>query len=161
MRKFLSIACALLVFTFVGILIYLEDLVLPEFWSELAAGLMLLAIAILYWGFKPEINDLIRSKKPFDPRFDHVEAWLFYDPEISYEKGERHPKKNDPRNKLVCNTITKKAYYVDSFVWRMICDGRIRWHSEDDQDLKRWCRKMGYELVKKDARESHLLDLGD
>lgn len=160
MRKLLSIICALTFFIFVGMLIYMEEIWLPSFWAELAAGLALVAVGILYWGFEPEIRVLIKGKKPFDPRYDHVEAWLFYGPETGYEKGERHPQKNNPRSKLVCNTITRKAYYVDREIWKMICEGRIRWHSTDHQDLKKWCRSMGYELVRKDARESHLLDLG-
>ena len=138
----------------------MEGVLLPSFWTELAAGLTLLAIGVLYWGFKPEINNLVRGRKPFNQRFNHVEAWLFYDPSTSYRKGERHPKKKNPHNKLVCNTITKKAYYIDRVVWRMICDGEIRWHSAVDQNLEKWCKKMGYKLMKKDARESHLLDLG-
>lgn len=116
-------------------------------------------MSVLYWGFKPEINRLVKSRR-LDPRFDHIGAWLFYPPEISYEKGERDPRKNNPRNKLVCNTKTRKAYYVDNIVWKMIYNGKIRWHSEDEQDLQKWCDENDYELVKEDARVADLLDLG-
>lgn len=148
-------------FIFVAWLIHARGVVLADFWTQLAVGLTLVAIGILYWGFKSEINNLVKGARPkFDPRFGHVEAWLFYGPGISYAQGERHPKKNNPRKKLVCNTVTKKAYYVDSTVWEMIREEKIRWHSDDDQVLDKWCTKMGYELVKKDARLSYLLDLG-
>lgn len=160
MRKLLSVMCALSIFIFIGVLIYTGDILLPDFWTELAVGLMFIAIGILYWSFKSEINRFIKGEENFDPRFDHVEAWLFYSRNIRYKKGERNPKKNDPRRKLVCNTITKKAYYVDRVVWKMIREGKIRWHSEDYQNLEKWCAKMGYELIRKDARESHLLNLG-
>lgn len=160
MRRTLSVICALGIFSFVALLVYRGDVLLPAFWAEFAAGLALTGIAALYWGFKPEINRTLRGKASFDPKFDHIEAWLFYGPKVHHSKDERDPEKNNPRHKLVCNTITKKAYYIDSVVWRMIRDGKIRWHSDADQDLEKWCIKMGYELVKKDARESHLLDLG-
>lgn len=158
MGKSLSIVSALIIFSFVGLLIYKGYVILPDFWTQLAVGLIFLAVGVLSWSFKSEIINLVKGEKlKFDPRFNHVEAWLFYGPEISYEKGERHPRKNNPRKKLVCNTHAKKAYYVDRVVWEMIYDEKIRWHSEDDQDLKEWCTKMGYELFKRDAREVDLL----
>ena len=162
MRKLLSTVGAVIIFIFVGSLIYMRGVVLSDFWTQLAVGLFFLAIGILGWGFKSELNYLVKGKAPkFDPRYDHVEAWLFYGPEISYEKGERDPKKNNPRSKLVCNTITKKAYYVNRDVWEMIRGDRIRYHTDDEQDLEEWCKNMGYELVKRDAREYDLLDRGN
>lgn len=101
---------------------------------------------------------LEREEAERDLTFDHVEAWLFYPHEISYGRKERDPKRNNPRMKLVCNTITKKAFFVDDDVWRMIYEGQIRWHSEDEQDLERWCRKMGYQLFKRDARLADMLE---
>jgi len=74
-------------------------------------------------------------------RLNHVEARLFYPPEISWAAKERDPKKNNPRKKLVCNTVTRKAYYVDDVIWDMIRENKIRWISEDDQDIEEWCRQ--------------------
>jgi hypothetical protein len=159
-RETLSAIFVLGIFSFVVVLAYRGDVILPAFWAEFAAGLAMTGIAVLYWGFKPEIDRTLKDRSSFDPKFDHIEAWLFYGPKVHLSENNIGPEKNSPRHKLVCNTVTKKAYYIDSVVWRMICDGKIRWHSDIDQDLDKWCAKMGYELVRKDARESHLLDLG-
>lgn len=117
----------------------------------------------LFWPRKKDLgvtleNDVTQTTR-LDPRFNHVEAWLFYESKIDYDKGERDPKKNNPRFKLVCNTSTKKAFYVDNIVWKMILEDKIRWHSEDYQNTQQWCDSTGYKLIKRDAREADLLQI--
>jgi len=88
---------------------------------------------------------------------DHVEAWLFYDQDVDYIKGERDPKKLNPRHKLVVNNATKKAYFMDSATWKLVKENKIRWHSDNVQDLEEWCVSMGYQLMSRDARLYDLL----
>jgi hypothetical protein len=159
MRKLISVICALSVIVIVTLIVVIGHADLSTLGGELAAALVIVALSVLYWGWKPDIDHLV-GKRRLDPRFDHIEAWLFYDPKISYEKGERSPRKSIPRWKLVCNTRTRYCYYVDDVVWSMIYNGRIRWHSVDEQDLQKWCDGMNYELIKQDAREPDLLNLG-
>jgi hypothetical protein len=113
------------------------------------------------WSYYPQrpMTDRPEIIEPltYDPRFRHVEARLFYPPQISYEKGERDPRKNNPRHKLVLLIDLKEAYRVGTYAWNLIFEEKIRWHSEDDQDLEKWCEKEGYTLYKRDATEELLL----
>jgi hypothetical protein len=98
------------------------------------------------------------SGKNAKPNFDHVEARLFYPKKYSWEKGERDPKKNVPRLKLVLVKDLKKAYYVGDYALKLIQNGKIRPFSEDEQDLAEWCRKHGYVLIPEDGTEDKLLE---
>lgn len=100
---------------------------------------------------------VIEANEKLDPKFSHVEAWLFYPPSISYAKRQRDPKKNLTRFKLVVLTDLKRAYRVGNYVMSLILLDKIRWHSDDEQDLKEWCEKRGYTFIDKDAIEQDLL----
>lgn len=63
MRKTLSIVVSLIVFGFVVWLILAGSVNLPMYWTEVAAGLTLIGIGVLYWGFKPDIVRWIKGKK--------------------------------------------------------------------------------------------------
>jgi hypothetical protein len=126
-------------------------------------------IAIEYLEKIPQIDHVIEnnghfhsweslSKTGFDRRFDHVEARLFYPLNIKYENGERDPRKNNPRHKLILMTDLRKAYRVGKYAWNLIYEDRIRWHSEDEQNLEEWCKKEGYTLIPLDATEDRLLE---
>lgn len=92
-----------------------------------------------------------------DPKFEHLEARLFYPPDVSWEKGERTPHKNNPRHKLVLVTDLKKAYYVGKYAWNLILLDKIPWFSDDEQDLRKWCISEGYEYIPKNGTEKKLL----
>jgi hypothetical protein len=69
LRKPLSIIGALVLFGLVVVFQHQGLILLREFWTELAVGLTLVGIGILYWGWKPEIIHLVRQgRQPPSPR---------------------------------------------------------------------------------------------
>jgi len=62
MRKTLAIISSVILFIIVFFLLYKGDILLTSYLTELAVGLTLFGIAILYWGFKPEIEEIVRGK---------------------------------------------------------------------------------------------------
>lgn len=93
-----------------------------------------------------------------DSQFEHLEARLFYPPEVSWKKGERTPRKNNPRLKLVLIKDLKKAYYIGKYVWDLILKGKIPWFSEDEQDLRKWCANEGYEFIPENGDKKRLME---
>lgn len=65
----MSILGAFILLTLVGLLIYLGKVVLLSFWTELAVALVVGAIALLAWGFKP-LFDKDVSLKIKSPRME-------------------------------------------------------------------------------------------
>lgn len=74
------------------------------------------------------------------------------------EESIGKPKKNKPRLKLILVTDLKKAYWVGNYAWDLIFNNRVRWHSDNEQDLTEWCKKESYTLIKRDATEADLLE---
>ena len=72
MRAIVSIVVAFALFIFVAILAYSGNVVLPDYWTGLAVALTAAALAILYWGFRPQINRLLNEKK--DSRANKAET---------------------------------------------------------------------------------------
>ncbi|MHA2345643.1 MAG: hypothetical protein ACXACP_02890 [Candidatus Hodarchaeales archaeon] len=130
-------------------------------------GAITVAVLLVIFFYIESIREeLLQSKikraepiiSQYDQRFKHVEARLFYPPEIKYEKGDRDPKRNNPRLKLILLTDLKKAYWVGKYAWNLIYEDKIRWHSEDKQNIEEWCKREGYTLIPRDATESNLLE---
>jgi len=63
MRTAISITVAIILFTFVGYLVYSESIALSEYWTSLAVTLTAIALGILYWGFKPKIDRFFEKKR--------------------------------------------------------------------------------------------------
>jgi hypothetical protein len=61
-RKILSIFGVLILIILVISILRSRNVALLDYWTGLAAGLSLLIPVILYWGFKPDIDELIRGK---------------------------------------------------------------------------------------------------
>jgi len=161
---------------------------LTDFFTQLAVGLVLTALIILYWGWRPEINRLVRPPKPskqpvgaemkdvvapslrdwrsdgtpeLDPRFSHVYAVLFYPPEISWEKGDRTPTRYMPRYKAIVNDRTKKAFYMVEYAIDLLNRRRIQWYTETwkgDDAFKKYFKAKGITLIGKPATEADLLE---
>ena len=166
MRRILSVIGACVLFIIVGFLIYQGEIVLSEYSTQLALILTTTAIALLAWGFRPTFVQLFREKpisnisveisRSLNPKFKHVEARLFFPHNVSREK--RDPKQTKPRHKLILIKDLKKAYYVGSYAWNLIITNKIEWFTEFEQDLDEWCKKGGYELIKRDSTEAVLLE---
>ena len=67
MRKPLAVIFAFVPLIFVALLAYWSLVVLVEYWTQLAVGLTLLAVGILYWGWKPEIDRWFAEKRSSEP----------------------------------------------------------------------------------------------
>jgi hypothetical protein len=67
MRKPLSVIFALVPLIFVALLAYWSLVILVEYWTQLAVGLTLLSVGILYWGWKPEIDRWFAEKRSSGP----------------------------------------------------------------------------------------------
>jgi len=63
MRKIFSVLGALILLSFVSYLICSGSVILPDYWTEVAVALTMMAIGLLVWGFKPEIMRLVKGKK--------------------------------------------------------------------------------------------------
>jgi hypothetical protein len=67
MRKPLSVIFALVPLIFVALLAYWSLVILVEYWTQLAVGLTLLAVGIIYWGWKPEVDQWFAEKGSSKP----------------------------------------------------------------------------------------------
>lgn len=67
MRKPLSVIFALVPLIFVALLAHWSLVVLVEYWTQLAVGLTLLSVGVLYWGWKPEIDRWFAEKRSSEP----------------------------------------------------------------------------------------------
>jgi hypothetical protein len=62
MRKQFSFIGSLILLGLVGLLWYSGYVLLPEYWTELGVGLTLAAVALLSWGFKPDIYRVLKKE---------------------------------------------------------------------------------------------------
>lgn len=154
-RKIISVLGGAILLLLVGVWVYSGDLILPDFITRLVVGIIIMAITPIFANalrkstFEPKVN-------PFNPKYDYIEARLFYPRTISWER--RDPRKIKPHYKLILIKDLKKAYYVGSYVWNLILTNQIEWVTEDEEDLDEWCGKKGYALIKEDATEYNLLE---
>lgn len=89
---------AFICFAFVGALICSGSVTLSDFWTGTAVGLALIAIGILYWGFKPDIGRLIRGKRAIDNLLESlyffITHWNTYK-NLMQEKRLRKPQNGE------------------------------------------------------------------
>jgi hypothetical protein len=62
MRAIISVMVASILFIFVAYLAYSAGIILPDYWTQLAVVLTAIALGILYWGFRPRINRLVKER---------------------------------------------------------------------------------------------------
>lgn len=62
MRTVISMVVAVVLFIFVAYLVYSGNIVLPEYWTQLAVTITAMALGVLYWGFKPLIDRFLKGK---------------------------------------------------------------------------------------------------
>jgi len=63
MRAIVSILVACALFVLVGYLAYSGTIVLSDFWTGVAVALVVTALGVLYWGFRPKIGGFFREKR--------------------------------------------------------------------------------------------------
>jgi hypothetical protein len=68
MRKPLAVIGACVLFFAVGWLVNSGKVNFGDFLTQLAAALILMALGVLYWGFRPEIDRAVRERR--GPKFD-------------------------------------------------------------------------------------------
>lgn len=170
-EKTISVFVVIIIFIFVGYLLHL-GVDMSYFTTELAVGLIFLAIPILWWGFRSDIERWVKKRSDASigsdvviPNFEHVEVRIFYPPKRRWEKTrvlEKHwweiRKQSPSRQKLALVKDLRKAYYVGTYAWNLILKGKIEWFHEEDQDIEDWCKKEGYKLVKENASKDNLLE---
>lgn len=90
MRRTLSIVGAVILILFAAYLIITGNVALPEFWTQVAGGLVIAAIGLLGWGFKPDIYRFLGIEGKASPRpagqtgrieaqYVHIEHWAYAD----------------------------------------------------------------------------------
>jgi hypothetical protein len=140
-----------------GLFEHMPSFTIPFTTQETLAILFLvaaLALGIYFvWAWKKS-----PSKRPPKLSYDHLEARLFYPKKYSWERGERDPKRNPPRNKLIIVKDLKKAYYIGEYAWKLIDQNKIKWFSEDEQDLEEWCKSKDYTLFPEEGTKGKLFD---
>jgi hypothetical protein len=67
MRKPLAVIFAFVPLILVALLAYWGLVTLVEYWTQLAVGLTLLSVGVLYWGWKPEIDRWFVEKRSSEP----------------------------------------------------------------------------------------------
>jgi hypothetical protein len=98
MRKLLSVIFALVPLIFVTLLAYWGLVTLVEYWTQLAVGLTLLAVPIIYWGWKPEIDRWFAEKRSSEPD-RQLESTLHLQPNLRNKLETLHAKlTEDPEN---------------------------------------------------------------
>lgn len=125
-------------------------LTLPQLLFSILAIIGITLIIIGFWKKSP--NKLIK------PNFDHVIACFFYPEKYSWDKGERDPNKIVPRLKLVLVTDSEKGYYIGDYIMKLVKNRKIKWLSEDKQDLNEWCKNTGYKLIPEIGTEEKILE---
>jgi hypothetical protein len=63
MRATISTITAIALLIIVVYLAYSGSITLPDYWTQLAVTLTAIALGILYWGFKPRIDSLLKEKR--------------------------------------------------------------------------------------------------
>jgi hypothetical protein len=91
MREGISIAVASAFFILVAYLVFSGSVILSDFWTGLAVGLTLIALGVLYWGFKPQINRSFMEKR----KFQNVETEIAPSMEMERQKRELLPASAD------------------------------------------------------------------
>jgi hypothetical protein len=170
-REILSVVGAIAIIIILTTLLSTRVFNLSDVSSAFALVLVGSIFGILFWGFKPRVEQAIRGKPPekklalLDGKFRHIEARFFYPPKHRWEKIrvlKKHWweiwKQAPSHHKLVVVKDLRKAYYVGTYVWNLIAEGKIEWFSEEEQDIDEWCKREGYKLVKEDASEDKLLE---
>jgi len=72
MRTIISVLVASIFFIFVAYLAYSGGIILPDYWTQLAVVVTAIALGILYWGFRPRINRLVKERA--NPQESKAEA---------------------------------------------------------------------------------------
>jgi hypothetical protein len=94
MRKPLSVIFALLPLIFVALLAHWSLVILVEYWTQLAVGLTLLSVGIIYWGWKPEVDRWFADKR--SPKLDRQpESTLHLQPNLRNKLETLHSKLTD------------------------------------------------------------------
>lgn len=180
LRRVLSVIVAIVIFSAVVLLIVVQGINLVDFSTQLAVALIPIGLAILFWGFKPDIEKLLRKDTSLvakttvldwrddmagklDPKFEHVTAYFFYPKTVSWTKGERNPMRNMPRFKAIVNHDTNIAYWMTEYAIDLFRKGKVQHVSVDgssDEDMKAFFHNKGITLIEKPATESALLEHG-
>lgn len=94
MRKPLSVIFALVPLILVALLAYWGLVALVEYWTQLAVGLTLLAVGVLYWGWKSEIDRWFAEKRSSEPD-RQPESGLHLQPNLQNKLETLHEKLTD------------------------------------------------------------------
>ncbi len=103
-----------------------------------------------------------------DPRFNHVEARLFFPSsyfvgKVSQRLGKTRDLKHVPKVKLIINWRTKKAYWMGDYAQRLLIPiQKIQWASERKpflfSRLHKWCKEHDLTYVPRLATEADLFE---
>lgn len=61
-RTLVSIVVAFVLLILVLYIAYSGNIILPDYWTQLAVALTAIALGVLYWGFEPQINSFLKGK---------------------------------------------------------------------------------------------------
>ncbi|MGD0177828.1 MAG: hypothetical protein ABSC50_13495 [Candidatus Bathyarchaeia archaeon] len=96
-----------------------------------------------------------------DQRFSDVYAFFFYPKSVSWEKGERDPRKLMPRLKAIVNYSNKKAFWMLEYALALFKEGKIQSVTAEldpytEEEMEKYLKNHGIDLVDKPASEVDL-----
>ena len=96
-----------------------------------------------------------------DQRFSHVYAFFFYPKSVSWEKGERDPRKLMPRLKAIVNYVNKEAFWMSEYALALFKEDKIQWVTAEldpytEEEMRKYLKNRGIDLVEKPAYEVDL-----
>ena len=102
-----------------------------------------------------------RKKPPEKLTFDHLEYWFFYPTKYNWERRERDPARNVPKQKIVLVKDTRKAYIVGKYALDLVLNNEsISWFSESEQeDLNSWIVSKGYDPTGEEGTKKKIIDI--
>src|SRR5208283_2585868 len=110
LRIILSVATALVLLGFVVSLIHVWRVVnMSLFWTEVAAGLVLLTFGVIYWGWKPYLTQVTRTSTTIsskDTCLEKIKVVNLSD-EILSHLTIHYSQKNDTPDTLIYSTQPK------------------------------------------------------
>ena len=107
MREKISVLFAFLLFLVVLFLISSGRVILPDYWTGLAVGLSIALLGVLYYGFKPRINQFLK-KTPLKQK-DKVEPIQNYKWGIE-EQSKILPDNSDITELVIDNKFLDQLY---------------------------------------------------
>lgn len=134
-----------------------------DYWSPITAiGTVILVMLTIV--MMRRRNRSSPKKKQLDAQYSHISARLFFLPPFFYFPLSRLRNLNHiPRDKIIINWNTKKAFYVGTYALGLLRSDKADWFSERKPFLRwigldEWCQKEKLTLVHREASPEDVIE---